>query len=227
MKKAILILLVLGLVYSGGILAQTDCSKYYPVSDGAKFEISLYNNKMKKEGKVVYSVKNDAGDKVLYSMEMYDKKDVLLGDSTYGMHCEEDGVSIDFKSMMGSRMTSQFGDMELDITGNNIYLPNDLEVGKVLPDAEMQITVTGAPVAMNSAIKMVNRTVIGEEEITTPAGTFQCMILAYTSEMKMGITNRGYTKQWLAENVGMVKTEDYNKEGGKLRSISLLTSYQQ
>ena len=43
----------------------------------------------------------------------------------------------------------------------------------------------------------------------------------------MGIKSMGYTKQWLAEDIGMVKTEDYNKEGGKLRSISLLTSYQQ
>lgn len=210
-----------------GAFAQTDCSKYYPISDGAKFEISLYNGKMKKEGKVAYSVINDGGDKVLYTMEMYDKKDALLGDSTYGMQCENDGVSIDFKSMMNSGMTSQFQNMEVDINGNNIYLPNNLSVNDVLPDAEMEITVTGAPIAMTSTIKMVDRTVIGEEAVTTPAGTFQCKILTYTTEMKMGIKSSGYTKQWLAEDVGMVKTEDYNKKGGKLRSISLLTSYQQ
>ncbi|MDC6365726.1 MULTISPECIES: hypothetical protein [Flavobacteriaceae] len=226
MKKLVYALLFGGLVFCQNILAQTDCSKYYPVSDGARFEITLYGNKMKKEGKVVYAVQNDGGDQVQYTMEMYDKKDNLLGDSSYGMQCEADGVSIDFKSLMSSSMTSRFGNMDVDITGNNIYLPNNLNVGDVLPDAEMAITVTGAPIAMTSTIKMSNRTVIGEETITTPAGEFPCIILSYTSEMKMGIKNMGYTKQWLSEDVGMVKTEDYSKEGGKLRSISLLTSYE-
>ena len=227
MKKFFSLLLFLGLIFGECALAQTDCSKYYPISDGAKFEISMYNNNMKPQGRVVYSVKNDGGDKVLYSMEMYDKKDVLLTDSTYGMQCEADGVSIDFKSMMSSGFTSRFNDMEVDITGNNIYLPNNLNVGDVLPDAEMEITVTGAPIGMTSTMRMINRTVIGEENITTPAGEFSCLILSYNTEMKMGIKSMGYTKQWLAEDVGMVKTEDYNKEGGKLRGISLLTSYQQ
>ncbi|WP_422348959.1 hypothetical protein [Flagellimonas sp.] len=226
MKKFFSLLLFLGLIFGECALAQTDCSKYYPISDGAKFEISMYNNNMKPQGRVVYSVKNDGGDKVLYTMELFDKNGTPISDSTYGMQCEEDGVSIDFKSMMGS-MTNRFGDMEVDISGNNIYLPNNLEVGNILPDAEMEISVTGAPVAMKSTVRMVDRTVIGEEEITTPAGTFPCKILAYSTEMKMGIKNTGYTKQWLAENVGMVKTEDYNKKGGKLRNISLLTSYEQ
>ncbi|MCL6267845.1 hypothetical protein [Flagellimonas myxillae] len=227
MKKFLTALLVLGLAANQSLKAQTDCSTYYPISDGAKFEISLYSNKMKKEGKVVYAVKNDDGDKVLYTMEMFDKKDKSLGESTYGMQCEDDGVSIDFKSLMNSGMTRQYGDMEVDITGNNIYLPNNLSVNDVLPDASMELSVTGAPIAMKTTINMVDRTVIGEEEITTPAGTFKCVILTYTTEIKMGIKSQGYTKQWLAKNVGMVKTEDYNKKGGKLRSISLLTSYEQ
>ncbi len=225
MKKLSITLLLPALFVLGNVFSQTDCSTYYPISDGAKFEISLYSKKMKKEGKVVYNVKNDGGDKVLYTMQMYDKKDVLLGDSTYGMQCEEDGVSIDFKSMM-SNMTKQFDNMEVDITGNNIYLPNDLKVGKRLADAEMEIAITGAPMNMKSSIKMINRMVLGEEEITTPAGKFPCMIVAYNTVFNMGIKTTGYTKQWLSKNVGMVKTEDYNKEGGKLRSMSLLTSYE-
>ena len=224
--KNLISIFVLSCFLSGtAVSAQTDCSKYYPVSDGAKFEHTLYGNKMKEEGKVVYSVTDDGGDSVLYTMEMFDKNGTQVGDSSYGMKCEEDGVSIDFKSLMGSSRASHFDNMEVDITGNNIYIPNDLSVGQTLPDAEMEIAITGAPIAMKSFMRMYNRTVEGKESITTPAGTFECFIISYDTDMRMGIKSTGKTKQWLAENIGMVKTEDYNKKG-KLRSMSLLTAYE-
>ncbi|WP_299487808.1 hypothetical protein [uncultured Allomuricauda sp.] len=226
MKKLIFLLAIVLFVGTGSIWGQTDCSKYYPVSDGAKFEHTLYGNKMKKEGKVVYSVKVDDGDSVLYTMEMFDKNDTPFGNSTYGMKCEEDGVSIDFKSLMNGMMTERFDNMEMDITGNNIYIPNDLSVGQTLPDAEMEMTITGTPIAMKSFMRMYNRKVESKESITTPAGTFECFVISYDTDMKMGIKTTGKTKQWLAENIGMVKTEDYNKKG-KLRSMSLLTAYEQ
>lgn len=226
MKKLIFLLAAILLFGTGNTWSQTDCSKYYPVSDGAKFEHTLYGNRMNEEGKVVYSVTDDDGDSVLYTMEMFDKNGNQVGDSSYGMKCEEDGVSIDFKSLMGSARVSHFDNMEVDITGNNIYIPNDLSVGQTLPDAEMEIAITGAPIAMKSFMRMYNRTVEGKESITTPAGTFECFVLSYETEMRMGVKSMGKTKQWLAENIGMVKTEDYNKKG-KLRSMSLLTAYEQ
>ena len=225
MKTSISILTILCFIGSMAVSAQTDCSKYYPVSDGAKFEHTLYGNRMNEEGKVVYSVTDDGGDSVLYTMEMFDKNGTQVGDSSYGMKCEENGVSIDFKSLMGSGRPSQFDNMELDIKGNNIYIPNDLSVGQTLPDAEMEMTITGAPIAMKSFMRMYNRKVEGKESVTTPAGTFECFVISYDTDMKMGIKSTGKTKQWLAEDIGMVKTEDYNKKG-KLRSMSLLTSYE-
>lgn len=222
--KNVLILFLALLMNVTFVWGQEDCSKYYPVRDGAKFEISLYDDKMKEQGKVTYSVDNDGGDTVLYTMEITDDKSGSVASSQYGMTCKDDGVSIDFKSMMGSGMGSRFTDMEVEVTGDNIYLPNNLTVGDVLPDASMEIDVKGMPVAMKSFIKMTNRKVEGRESITTPAGTFDCLIISYNTEFKMGVKNVGQTKQWLAEDVGMVKSQDYNKKG-KLRSISLLTAY--
>ncbi|WP_420320279.1 hypothetical protein [Flagellimonas sp.] len=225
MKNLISTLILVGFLSNSEVSAQTDCSKYYPVSDGAKFEHTLYGNRMNEEGKVIYSVTDDGGDSVLYTMAMFDKNGTQIGDSSYGMKCEENGVSIDFKSLMGSGRPTQFDNMEMDIKGNNIYIPNDLSVGQTLPDAEMEMTITGAPIAMKSFMRMYNRTVERKETITTPAGTFDCFVISYDTDMKMGIKSTGKTKQWLAEDIGMVKTEDYNKKG-KLRSMSLLTAYE-
>ena len=206
------------------VYGQTECSKFYVTEEGARFEITMYDHKEKAQGTMVYNVKEDNGDHAVYSMEMKDKKGTEINTAEYSITCDEDGVSIDFSSMMSGNMAPGMGDMEVDISGTNIFLPNDLNVGQELPDAEMQISITGSPIPMSSFVKMVNRKVEGKESITTPAGTFECYVLSYDTEVKMGVKRIGKSKQWLAEGIGMVKSEDYNKKG-KLTGSSVLTAY--
>ena len=119
----------------------------------------------------------------------------------------------------------RYGDMDVAITGTNIFLPNSLSSGQELPDAVMEIEVKGAPIAITMSIKMVNRKIDGKETITTPAGTFDCFVLTYDTIIDSGVKMTGRTKQWLAKNVGMVKTEDYSDKS-KLRGKSVLTAFQ-
>ncbi|MFT5891771.1 MAG: hypothetical protein ACI9Y7_001878 [Dokdonia sp.] len=77
---------------------------------------------------------------------------------------------------------------------------------------------------MNISVMMIDRKVQNKESITTPAGTFECYVITYTSKMKMGIGRTGSSKQWVAEGVGLVKQEDYNKKG-KLTGSNMLTSF--
>ena len=117
--------------------------------------------------------------------------------------------------------------MEYDISGTNLDLPNDLGVGQTLPDAnmEMNISMSGINLTMNIITK--DRTVEAEENITTPAGSFDCYVISYTSQMQMsmgGMNQVSTGKQWIAEGVGMVKNEDYNKKG-KITSSSVLTAF--
>ena len=71
-----------------------------------------------------------------------------------------------------------------------------------------------------------DRTVVARENITTPAGTFDCYAITYTSELKMnmGMNQINNGKQWISEGVGMVKQEDYNAKG-KLTGSSVLTEF--
>ncbi|MCF6348980.1 MAG: DUF3108 domain-containing protein [Flavobacteriaceae bacterium] len=70
----------------------------------------------------------------------------------------------------------------------------------------------------------LNGKVEKREEITIPAGTFDCYVISFETEFKMGIKRKGKTRQWLAKGVGIVKTEDYNKKG-KVISKSVLTKF--
>ena len=42
----------------------------------------------------------------------------------------------------------QYQDMEVDLSGTNLYLPNNLTVGQTLPDADLLMNVSMTPINM-------------------------------------------------------------------------------
>ena len=118
----------------------------------------------------------------------------------------------------------QYEGMEVEVSGTNLFIPNQLLEGQELPDSNMLMTVNMSPIKLNLSVDIKNRRVAGSETVTTPAGTFDCVILSYDFATKMGIKVSGSAKQWLAKGIGMVKQEDYNKKG-KMISWSQLTAF--
>ena len=78
---------------------------------------------------------------------------------------------------------------------------------------------------MKMTMKFLNRKVEGNETVSTPAGDFECYVITYDTEYKMGIKMTMSSKLWLSEGYGMVKQENYNKKGALIGS-SVLTSFE-
>jgi len=213
------------LVGTISMTAQSECSEFYPFKKGIKFQITSYDKNDKSNGVINYEVKESTGNSAILYYEMHDEKGKPLFTSEYGITCENDGISIDFNSLAAPGVLEQYKDMEVDISGTNLILPNNLNPGESLPDANMLMNIKMTPISMKMTVNISNRKVEGMEEITTPAGTFNCYVLSYDHESKMGIKIRGSAKQWLAKNVGMVKQETYNKKG-KTIGKSLLTKFE-
>ena len=76
------------------------------------------------------------------------------------------------------------------------------------------------------SVETTDRKVIGKETITTPAGSFNCFVITSTTDMKMGMSQRSTSKQWITEKVGTVKSENYDKNG-KISGSSLLTKFEE
>jgi len=224
MKNKIITLL-LGILAMTAINAQNDCSKFYPLKEGTKFQITSYGKKDKLAAVIDYMVNESSGNAATLSYQMYDEKGKLMLTSEYGMKCENDGISIDFKSLAAPGILNQYKDMEVDIKGTNLILPNSLNVGQTLPDADMFMTVNIVPIALKLSAKIFNRKVEGKETITTSAGTFECFVTTYNHESKMGIKFSGTAKQWLALGIGLVQQIDYNKKG-EIISKSVLTKFE-
>lgn len=208
--------------------AQTACSQYYVLEEGVTYEYTNYNKKGKEEGTITYSVTevDGGGDSVsaTMSMVMKDKKGETFT-TEYGIMCEGEVVKIDFESLMNEQMMSQLGDVEMDISGTDIELPNNMKVGQKLDDANINVKMNMGGMNMNMNVETVNRKVEKEETVSTPAGKFPCIVIYSETKSKMMMANQTYPSRiWFSKGVGMIKQETYNKSG-KLMGYMELTNF--
>jgi len=226
--KNILISVIMVLMASLSINAQDGCSKYYPMIEGSSFEYTNYNKKGKIEGITNYSVTSvipqGSATKANLAIKLVDKKGKELYKSNYSFTCEDDVVKIDYQSLFPAQMMGQYDDMgvDMDITGTDIEIPNNLEVGQKLADANITIKMSMSGINMNISVDQTNREVEKTESVTTTAGTFECYVLNEDTRSKtMGATIELLSKIWLAEGVGMIKQETYKKNGDLMSKTEL------
>lgn len=222
------LILSLFMLVTSIVISQTNCSKFYPLNEGTKFQVTVTDKKDKTSAIIDYNVvnvKNVGNDKVgTINSKMTDKKGKTITDTSFDVSCNGEVVSIDFKSMMNPQTLEQFGNMDYEITGTNMDFPNDLSVGQTLPDSNMDMKINMGGINMNMEMAITDRKVIGKETITTTAGSFDCFVITYITDLKMGVSQQSTSKQWIAEKVGMVKSENYDKRGN-ITSRSLLSKF--
>ncbi len=228
--KKIIAICILSIVCIGASRSQ-DCSKFYPFKEGVVSQLTMYNAKGKTQGMVEYHVNevSNNGSATIATMitKLFDKDGNELKGTEYEATCEGGVVSIDFKSLMNSSMMQAYGEMDYEVRGTNLDLPNNLSIGQELKDAEIVITMNMSGMNLEMSTLITDRKVLDTEKVTTPAGTFSCYVLTQTTEVKsmggLGGQKRS-SKQWVAEGVGVVKTVDYNKKG-KMQGSAILTSF--
>ncbi|WP_394750119.1 TapB family protein [Spongiimicrobium salis] len=227
MKKNILI--ALGFVLSIFVTQAQNCSTYYPMEEGVTFQYTSYNKKGKQETVADYKVTqvNTEGTSTNATMQisLKDKKDKEIYASEYRFSCDNNTVTIDYQSLIPSSMFQQYEGMDMEVSGTDIELPNQLSVGQELTDANVAIKVKMSGINMNMAVDMINRKVEKKEQVTTPAGTYECLVIYSDNRTKtLGINKTYPSRTWIAEGVGMVKQETYNKKG-KIIGSTMLSSF--
>ncbi len=221
MKKVLLIVLGFAFV-NEPIFGQ--CNPYFDFEQGNRWEITSYNAKGKSQGRQLTEIKSmvrrSNGWDAIMHLTLYDKKDKVVYSKDVEMICSDGVVSMDMTRLIPDEQLQAFRDMNMKIEMDNLEIPSDLEPGMALDEGS--VTISG-DIPMQMTVAITNRTVEGKESITTSAGTFDCYKINYatTTRMLMNIEGRG--TDWIAEGVGLVKTETYNSSG-KLISYSVLTS---
>ncbi len=231
MKKALftrIFSLAIGMSCLGfGAVQAQDCEAYFPVKNGAVFEITHYSDKDKVTSVVKTTIlekSRDGGTLVVTAnAQSMDGKGKEVNQFSYDVTCGGGDFKMDMRSMGGSNQMAAIEGIEMKIESEDMVFPKNMGVGMSLPDAHMHMTGTmNGMTIMNTSIAITNRKVTGKESMTTPAGTFSCIVIEEDSETKsMGMTFTGHSKSWYALGVGMVRNESSSK--GKPSGYSILT----
>ncbi len=224
MRKFNIILLLLFL--NSSVFAQ--CNQYFVLKKGTTWKFSSYNAKGKLQGtneqKVISYKETDTGFESKLLITSKDEKGNQLIDGTTTLICKDGIIFFDLEDMIPEETMQSFQSFEMTMKGTNVELPNDLSTGQELKDADMTMDVNMAPMKIKVNIKITDRKVLGEEKITTSAGTFDCYKISQKLYMKAMVKVEGSSIEWFAKGIGIVKSEFYNKKG-KLSGYSLLTEY--
>src|ERR1044071_4231767 len=133
-------------------------------------------------------------------MENTDEKGKSGHTGKYFIECRNGTIYLDMNSMLDPQATAGFSNMEMEISGNSLEFPNTLSAGQTLPDGMIEMKAkSGGMTLFNMNMHVTNRKVEGQETLTTPAGTFDCMKVTQDTEMKMIMNKKFKTTTWYAK----------------------------
>lgn len=221
--------LCLSLTQSG----TADCDTYYPLNKGVTWTYQEFDKKGKLtstnttvvEDVIQSDSKTEFKIKAISNSENA-KKDEVPTENTFTYICENGVLKIDMSTLIPQETKDSFSEMEVSIEQSEILIPSSLSVGQKLDDASIKMVVTSNGMTMMTMIiNITNRKIEKMEDVTTGAGSYNCALMTYDMDTKMGFMKiNTSTKEWYSSEVGIVKSESYDKNG-KLTNSRLLSAY--
>ncbi len=219
MKKMNVFILLFSLLISYQFSNAQDCKYYFTLDEGTELTVKHYDKKGKVSGTSVRKLvkKEMKGDAVEaeFSIHYEDKKGKNPIDSDLGMRCENGKFYIDMSQYLDQNSLSAYKDMEMEMESDELLVPSNISQGQKLEDGKITMTVKNQGMnIMTMAVNITNRLVEATEQLKTPAGTFDCAVITYDIQSKIGFMNVSTKgKEWYAEEIGVVKSESYDKRG--------------
>ena len=225
--KKILLLSVITL-FASVIFAQ-ECDSYFPQEIGKKYEYKDLDKKGKEVSTSVKTVTDKKDIKGGIEVSIKEESKSKDADSTFTMEytikCENGVMSMDMESMlMNQEQMQAYEGMDTKVNSEgDLTIPTNAKAGDDLGGGKVTAEVYNQGVKMMAlTFTIIDRKVDNIEDVTTDAGTFNCIKITSHIEFKMMITFKMIVTEWYSKDVGMVKSETYNKKG-KLQSSTVLS----
>lgn len=165
------------------------------------------------------------------------------GDQKYHTNyiCDADKIYMDLSPLMqtiaknASDLNSQQKEgqtsinTEINYEKNYLSFPKNMYVGMKLDDFLLSFSLKSGSTEMTFQTEFTNRQVISKEEVTTKAGSFECLKIRSASNssvkgMGLNTTIRSSVQYyWIAPNLGIIKQETYTYN--KITSSMQLKAY--
>ncbi len=225
MKKFVFTLI--GILFFS-LYGYSQCNEYFSMKEGSEWEYESFDKKGKSSGrqhqKVTRYNSTVNGFEATLSTDIADKKGENVMSGELDMWCKDGVYYFDMRKFIPEEQLQMLGSYEMKVEGENLEYPSNLSVGQSLNDGTITVTAENSPMPINITLNILNRKVEAKETITTPLGTFETLKITSNSVMKtkMGIsmTMEYESTEWLAKDVGVVKSETFRK--GKSNGYTLL-----
>lgn len=230
MKKNILLAVVAFLIAISSI-AQ-DCTGYYYMNNG-EVTFNLYDQKNKDNGTVVYkisNVKKGATTTATFTSAITDEKGKNLGSGAGTCKCTGGKILVDARVAVPQDQMNAYKDMQVKSDESYIEYPNNVSEGQSLADVDFNATIYNKDaVFAGIALQQTNRKVEAKESITVPAGTYTAYRITYDARFKASIGGPGgigipfnmKNVEWFVPGLGIVKSENRNKNGKSMGGMVL------
>ncbi|MFZ1704793.1 MAG: hypothetical protein WAT79_10640 [Saprospiraceae bacterium] len=199
-------------------IGQDLCKGYFAHEEGSKWIMTTYDKNKKKSGSISYEVlfnEVEAGENIItFTYEGKDEDDEEMYKGDFTGTCSNHTFTSSFSGLFGDAMPKT-ADVEVEISGDFVQYPHTLKPGESLPDANIVIAskIEGGMTLLKVTSEISNRKVVGFEKIVTPAGTFDCVKITYDAKIKMVISKTVQVVEYMAQGIGIVRSEHYNKKG--------------
>lgn len=199
---------------------------FFPIKKGSVQTMATKDDKGKITAQTRNTITGITGSKgafaVAYTSEFLDEKGKPVKTNAgeamtlhYSTVVKDGFIYIDMKNAFGA----MDGLDDFEISGTAQKLPNTMNVGQTIDDANMKVKIA----FMTCVSTMTDGKVVAQESVTTPAGTFQCYKVAQkVKTTALGMKVDGITNTWYAKGVGTVKTESYDSKGKFISAQELI-----
>jgi hypothetical protein len=204
MKKILPLLFCLAV--TARLFAQ-DCSQYVYMRQGKTIETTTYNQggavMSKNEARVLDVSTSNGTTTANVETERFDKDGQSKGKKTLSFKCNGGTFYFDMSSM---------GSDNMKFSASNMEFPANMQVGDHLKDVEIKTQMSRGGTTREMTMKIINRTVVGKESVTTPAGTWDALKITYQSKIDMpgmpaGMGGAQTSTEWYVPNFGTVQWE--------------------
>jgi len=226
MRKALLTLLVLATGLQ--ICLAQNCDQFINAANGKKFVYDNVDGKGKSAGQLTFSTTKKDASTVIYHSEMADKNGKIISSGDSEVSCDGSAINVDMRAFMPPHPGKQASNLQARVIGKSLIYPLNVSPGQSLPDGTAHIELSSDGHALSEQdINITNRKVDKQEIITTPAGSFDCMVISYDIAVKIkvviGININMHVTEWFSTKYGrFIKSETY--KAGKLMGTMQLVS---
>jgi hypothetical protein len=196
-----------------------DCARFLFFQKGKTIEMTVYNKAGEANGKQVYQVLDvtNSGGTTSSSMtsEIFDKSGKSIAKTNSTVKCSGGKMMVDMQ-MMVPQQSNGSNNVEAKMDNEYLEFPATLHVGDQLKDGNMTMHMTMQNMQETTVVNITDRKVVGQETVTTPAGSWSCFKITSKSTVTVNMAGRAMppmateSTAWFAPGFGLIKSLSAN-----------------